>query len=257
MQPLRNALVIRHTGVDDLGSFRPVLERRGYAIRIVEPFADDLGALDAAADDLVVVLGGAISVNDEADYPFITDEIRFVERRLATGRPLLGACLGGQMIAKAAGARIYKNAALEVGYLPISLTAEGESSCLTALEPNGYRIMHWHVDAFDLPSGATRLAYSDLTENQAFSMGPNVLGLQFHMEACPRTVGGWTVCYIGDMARAGLSVHEMREAVRQHGAPASDGGARTLDRWLDDITGWPGQKRHASEPTAPVSDLDQ
>lgn len=232
---MKTADIIRHTGVDDLGSFRPVLERHGYRLRMHEPFADDLAAADATAADLVVVLGGAISVNDVEDYPFIADELRFVERRLASGKPLLGACLGGQMIAKAAGARIYRNRGLEVGYLPVTLTPDGETSCLAALAENDYRIMHWHVDAFDLPRGAVRLAYSDLTENQAFSMGPNVLGLQFHMEACPRTVGGWTVCYIGDMARSGLSVHDMRSAIARHGEAAADGGARTLDRWLSGL----------------------
>lgn len=238
VRPLTKTVdVIRHTGVDDLGSFRPVLERRGYKIRYLEPFADDLNAADAAAADVVIILGGAISVNDEADYPFIRDELRYIERRMASDKPLLGACLGGQMIAKAAGARVYKNREAEVGYFPLALTEEGQRSCLTALEPNGYRIMHWHSDAFDLPRGAVRLASTEMTENQAFSMGPNVLGLQFHMEACPRTVGGWLIAYIGDMQRAGMSVHEMRDLVRRHGQPASDGGARVLERWLDGVEG--------------------
>ena len=228
----RRADVVRHTGVDDLGSFRDVLLARGYELRLLEPFEDDLSCEDAGAADVVVVLGGAISVNHEHDYPFLKDEIAFVERRLKSGKPIVGACLGGQLIAKAAGARVYENSALEVGYLPVTLTPEGEESCLAELAGNDYRIMHWHGDAFDLPRGATRLAYSELTENQAFSMGPNVLGLQFHMEACPRTVGGWLVCYIGDIARSWLSVHEIREAVRRHGRAASDGGARVLDRWL-------------------------
>jgi GMP synthase (glutamine-hydrolysing) len=233
---LRRADVIRHTGVDDLGSFRPVLERRGYMIRTLEPFHDDLSGFDAGEPDLVVVLGGAISVNDHGDYPFIPAELCYVERRLKSGRPIVGACLGGQMIAKAAGARVYKSQELEVGYLPVTLTPEGERSCLAALRQADCRIMHWHGDAFDLPAGATRLAYSELTENQAFGMGPNVLGLQFHMEACPRTVGGWLVCYTGDISRSGLSREWLRSEIARYGQTASDAGAATLDRWLDGIS---------------------
>ena len=234
---MKTADLIRHTGCDHLGSFAPVLEKRGYRVRILEPFADDLSAHDATAADLLIVMGGAISVNDEPLYPFIRDELDLIERRMTAGKPLLGACLGGQMIAKASGARVYKNKTLEIGYHPLTLTEAGQQSCLTALEPNGYRIMHWHSDAFDLPAGATRLAYSDLTENQAFSMGPNVLAMQFHMEACPRTVGAWSVAYVADLKRIGVSPREIRAWIDDHGEAAGQGGARTIDAWLDQVEG--------------------
>ncbi len=240
MRPLttphgKRALVIRHTPIDDLGAFRPVLLRHGYALDIVEPFHDDVRTIDPAAADLMIVLGGAIGVHDAATYPFLTDEIRLVEQRLATGKPLLGSCLGAQIMAAAAGARVYKNAAVEVGYLPVTLTADGEVSCLAELAHSDFMSPHWHGDAFDLPAGATRLAFSDLTENQAFSFGPNALALQFHIEADPRIIGAWLVAYIGDITRAGLSVPDFRAAIQRHGPACAESGARLLAKWLEGL----------------------
>jgi GMP synthase (glutamine-hydrolysing) len=232
-QAAKRADVIRHTPLDDLGAFRPVLERAGYSINIIEPFHDDVTAVDPAAADLLVVLGGAIGVHDAGTYPFLTDEIRLVEKRLATGKPLLGSCLGGQIMAAASGARVYKNSLVEVGYLPVTLTEAGKQSPLAALAVSDYHAPHWHGDAFDLPRGASRLAYSDLTENQAFSFGANALALQFHIEACPRIVGGWLVAYTGDIKRASMSVEEFRAAVARHGALTAEAGARMLATWLE------------------------
>jgi GMP synthase (glutamine-hydrolysing) len=236
VRPLKTVDVVRHTAIDDLGSFRGVLDARGYEVRILEPFAGDLEGIDPAAADITIVLGGAIGVNDAPSYPFISDEIRFIEKRLKSGKPILGACLGGQLMAAALGARVYKGREVEVGYLPVTLTEEGVRSPLSALAHNNYRIMHWHGDAFDLPSGATRLAHSALTPNQAFSMGPNVLALQFHMEADPRVVGGWTVAYIGDIARGKISLEELRQGIAREGQAAGEAGARTLAKWLDGLT---------------------
>jgi GMP synthase (glutamine-hydrolysing) len=235
VRSLKTVDVVRHSAIDDLGSFRGVLDARGYQIRLIEPFAGDLDGIDPAEADVTIVLGGAIGVNDAPRYPFLTDEIRFIEKRLKSGKPILGACLGGQLIAAALGARIYKGREVEVGYLPVTLTEDGKRSALSALAHNNYRIMHWHGDAFDLPSGATRLAYSDITPNQAFSMGPNVLGLQFHMEADPRIVGGWTVAYIGDIERGKISLADLRAGIAREGTAAGEAGAKTLAKWLDGL----------------------
>ena len=105
--PSKTAVAIRHVAFEDLGVFRETLEQRGYAVRYVEAGVDDLRALDAAAPDLLVVLGGPIGVYEHATYPFLKDEIALIERRLANGKPLLGICLGAQLIARAAGADVY------------------------------------------------------------------------------------------------------------------------------------------------------
>jgi GMP synthase (glutamine-hydrolysing) len=135
-------------------------------------------------------------------------------------------------MAAASGARVYRNSQVEVGYLPVTLTEDGHRSALAEMAHSNFVTPHWHGDAFDLPAGAVRLAYSNLTENQAFSFGNHALALQFHIEACPRIVGGWLVAYTGDIKRAGMSVPDFRAAVARHGALTAEAGARLLARWL-------------------------
>jgi GMP synthase (glutamine-hydrolysing) len=156
---------------------------------------------------------------------------------MAAGRPILGSCLGAQIMASAAGARVYRNAKVEVGYEPVTLTEAGRASALMEMAPARFMTPHWHVDAFDLPHGATRLAFSILTETQAFSIGRHALGLQFHIEADPRITGAWLVAYIGDIERAGISVKDFRSDIARHGAATAAAGMRLMARWLGELEG--------------------
>ncbi len=152
----RTAAAIRHVAFEDLGSFAPVLEAAGYTVRYLEA-ADGLASPAVAEEaDLLVVLGGPIGAYEDDAYPFLADELRLLERRLAAGRPLLGICLGAQLIARALGASVYPGAVKEIGWSPVRLTDAGESSCLRHLG-RGISVLHWHGDTFDLPAGATRL----------------------------------------------------------------------------------------------------
>jgi GMP synthase (glutamine-hydrolysing) len=177
-----SAIAIRHVGFEDLGAFAGPLRQAGYTIAYREAGEADLAAPEIAAADLLVVLGGPIGVYEEAAYPFLTQELHLLEKRLADGRPALGICLGAQLIARAAGARVYPSGIKEIGFAPITLTGAGRDSCLApfAAEP---MTLHWHGDTFDLPAGADLLASTDLIPHQAFALGANVIGFQFHPEA--------------------------------------------------------------------------
>lgn len=136
--------------------------------------------------DLLVVLGGPMSVNDERLYPWIAAEKRLIQKAMKERRSLLGVCLGAQMIASAVGARVYRATEKEIGWFPVKRsTTQG----LGSLFPPSFTPLHWHGDTFDLPSGAVLLAETDCVPDQAFQLGPNVVGLQFHLEVTGESVG--------------------------------------------------------------------
>lgn len=111
----KTAVVIRHVPFEDLGTFEGVLAGRGYTVAYREAGVDDLAAIDPTEPDLLIVLGGPIGAYEEAEYPFVMDEVRLLERRLAVDRPTLGICLGAQMMARALGARVYPGGRQEIG----------------------------------------------------------------------------------------------------------------------------------------------
>ncbi|MCB1876276.1 MAG: gamma-glutamyl-gamma-aminobutyrate hydrolase family protein, partial [Chromatiales bacterium] len=143
-----HAVVIRHLAFEDLGSFAPLLGSDPWNLSYLEAGVDDLSP--AADADLLVVLGGPIGVNEEREYPFLSEELALLEKRLAADRPTLGICLGAQLIAKALGAQVYPGPAKEIGWSPLSLSSSGADSCLAAVDGGLTPVLHWHGDTFDL-----------------------------------------------------------------------------------------------------------
>ncbi len=180
--PIRRAHVLQHVPFEGLGSIEPWLVREGYSITWTRLYAG--GNLPVPEDpDLLIVLGGPMSVNDETAFPWLRDEKRFVRRSIETGVPLLGICLGAQLIAAALDARVYPNRHREIGWFPVHRTPDEPG--VMGVFPERFDAFHWHGETFDLPSGAALLAQSAACEHQAFSVGPSVVGLQFHLETTP------------------------------------------------------------------------
>ena len=136
--------------------------------------------------DMLTVMGGPMSANDEAQLGWLRPEIGLVRQAIAADKTVFGICLGAQIIAKALGARVYPGSAKEIGWFPVERTA-GSHPLFDSL-PNSFTPFHWHGETFDLPHGAKLLAKSEITEAQAFAVGQRVLGLQFHMEATEESV---------------------------------------------------------------------
>lgn len=133
--------------------------------------------------DWVIVMGGPMNIHEETQYPWLIAEKRLIERAIEQHKTVIGICLGAQLIADVLGAKVYRGQHKEIGWFPIEKTADAERYSIFASLPQTFNVFHWHGDTFDIPQGATRLAYSKGCQNQAFIYGDNVLGLQFHLES--------------------------------------------------------------------------
>ena len=174
---------LQHVPFEGLGSIAQWLEANHAEVSATRLFADE--ALPEVADlDLLIVLGGPMSANDETAFPWLAAEKRFIRATIAAGKAVIGICLGAQLIASAQGAAVRRNATPEIGWFPITATPVGNAPGLVAFPPE-LSVFHWHGETFDLPSGARRLASSAACENQAFQLGRRVIGLQFHLETTP------------------------------------------------------------------------
>ncbi len=228
----RTAVVVRHVPFEDAGILGPLLTARGYRTRVLDAGIDALGgpALDA---DLLVVLGGPIGVNDVVTYPFLRDEVDLIAARVADGGPVLGVCLGAQLIAAALGASVAPTGRVEIGYAPLSLTAEGQRS---VLEPLGdVPVLHWHGDQFQVPGGGVRLAETPGFPNQAFSRGPGVLALQFHLEADHTQIERWLIGHAHELAANGIDPRTIRSDAAHHGPELAARARAVFAAWLDGL----------------------
>jgi GMP synthase (glutamine-hydrolysing) len=232
---MKTAVAFRHVEIEDLGILADVLEKRGFAVRYADAWRDDFAGALNPDPDLLIVLGGPMGVYDAAAYPFITEELRLIRARLASGKPMLGICLGSQFIAHAAGAAVYPGPAKEIGYMPLTLTAAGEASCLAHLEDANFNVLHWHGDTFDLPLGAERLCETEITRNQAFALGRNVLALQFHIEAAPEHMDRWIAQWTPELSAIGIDAAQFRATAANVGPGVATAGVRVFETWLDQV----------------------
>jgi GMP synthase (glutamine-hydrolysing) len=242
MTKLKTVNVIRHLAFEDMASFTSVLQINGYQINYVEAadaviMPDELTKIDPLSEDLLVILGGPISVNDAALFPFIDAEINFLKQRIAADKPTLGICLGAQLIARALGAAVYSGNTKEIGWYDLTLTDAGEQSALRYLSAEHCCMLHWHGETFELPDGAVLLASSESYENQAFSYGDKVLALQFHPEITQRSMEKWFIGHIGEIMQTdGVSVEKLRQDTHQYANQLEVQGELFFNSWINEVT---------------------
>lgn len=136
--------------------------------------------------DLLIIMGGSMSVNDEANYPWLKLEKRWLRRYLAAGKPAIGLCLGGQLIANALGAAVSRNPVQELGWMDVGRASHIPDDYFQV--PERLNILQWHSETFEIPKGGVRLAENEVCRNQMYQIGRNVLGFQFHPEITPQAL---------------------------------------------------------------------
>ena len=179
--------VLQHVPFEGPAAIADWAAARGAGIAVTHLYRG--GELPALADfDMLTVMGGPMSANDEAQLAWLAPEIALVRDAIGAGKIVLGVCLGAQIIAKSLGAKVYAGQRKEIGWFDVKRT-EAAHPIFDGL-PAAFPVFHWHGETFDLPAGAVRLAETASTPNQAFAVGGRVLGLQFHMEATSASVEG-------------------------------------------------------------------
>jgi len=181
---------VQHTATEGPGLLAGAMAEAGTSVRVVRL---DLGDRLPSPGDTsgVVVMGGPMGVHDTADHPWLTSEMRWLATAVAAGLPVLGVCLGAQLLAAALGAEVTTGEVPEIGVGRVVLDPDGRADPVLGPEGDGLAVVHWHGDTFAIPPGAVRLASSDRYENQAFRFGDRVYGLQFHLEVDDEVAAGW------------------------------------------------------------------
>jgi len=193
-----SVLILKNIRSEGPGTIEDFLIEMCVPYKIVELESEPIP--DTEKFNALVMLGGPMSVNKSDIYPYIDKEEKLVKEFIKDGKKILGICLGAQIMAKALGAKVYKGAEPEIGWYDIELTEAGVRDIMMkklAIHPGAgdfwkkFRVFHWHGETFDLPSGALKLARSDLYPDQAFRYGDNAYAFQFHIEVTKEMVYDW------------------------------------------------------------------
>ena len=182
-------LAFRHVPFEGVGHIGPVLEARGIGCHYADLYRAGAPDPDIAAYAGLIFLGGPMSANDP--LPYLDRERALIARAVDRGQPLLGICLGSQLIARSLGANVGRNSEKEIGWFDLQFTEAAADDALFGGIRGPETVFHWHSDTWELPPGTQRLAWSQACRNQAFRAGRNIYGMQFHLEVTAAMIADW------------------------------------------------------------------
>jgi GMP synthase (glutamine-hydrolysing) len=226
----KTLVALRHLAFEDLGLIEPFLIQRGWRVRYCDVGVSDLSAADIRNADLLVVLGGPIGAEDDALYPFLADEVSLIKERLTTQKPILGICLGAQLMARALGASVRPMRQKEIGYSPVALTELARKSPLVHI--GNQPVLHWHGDQFSMPRGVENFASTAACPHQAFMIGSHAMAWQFHLEVDARRIEQWLIGHCGELSQMGIDRQQMRTAANLHSTQLKEILELVMQDWL-------------------------
>ena len=188
---MKRVLVFQHVAYEILGTFHPLLKKAGFRIRYANFGRHPDLTIDMERYDGLIILGGPMGVYESKTYPHLTEEIRSIRQAIQSQKPVLGICLGAQLIAAALGAEVKLGTNKEIGWCDVTLTADGKKDPILGEMEKTEKLFQWHRDVFQIPDGATWLAKSEACPNQGFRYGDKVYGFQFHLEVDEHMIERW------------------------------------------------------------------
>lgn len=226
---MKTAVIIRHVAYEGLGLFTRVLELKGYDIIYLDAGVSDLSRSITTEADILIVLGGPVSINDMIRFPYLVDELKLVEYRLKNHLSVLGIGLGAQLMAKALGASVYPMSEQEYGWAPVQIHTDSD-----VIKPlSGKHVLHWHTNAFSLPAGAQLLASTAKCVVQAFSWEKS-MALQFHAEVDVAKFEQWILGHANEIQQSeSHCLYELRQGAERYGPVLAELTNSMMANWLD------------------------
>ncbi len=223
--------VVQHARGETPGLIVDALQAADVSIDFIRPFKGDLVPRRIGRRAGLVVMGGPMGVYEQAEYPFLRQEIRLLQDALSENRPILGVCLGSQLLAAALDAPVTRGSRKEIGWHSVTLARAAAHDALWQGQAESFFAYHWHGDVFELPRAAKPLAWSKLTEHQAFRYGDCAYGLLFHLEVTEEIIGWMTRSFQRELREAGLTERQVLDGVVQHLPRLQAIGRPVFQRW--------------------------
>ncbi len=225
-------LVVQHSAPETLGTIADALTPRGISAEYIRSFQEE--PVPKALDGIggLIVMGGPMGLRDQGKYPYLRDEMRLIEQALQAGKPVLGICLGSQLLASVLGGRVTA-AKKEIGWHTVRLSPHAQQDPLWAGIPASFTAFHWHGDIFELPPGAVSLASSDATPHQAFRHGPKAYGLLFHLEMTENMIREMIRTFSDELLEQNVDGGWAIQKAEEHLPELEKIGAALFGRWAD------------------------